>query len=186
MLLTICALLLALPDEAALRTEFEKGFKAPEPEARVAALSKFHGVAEEKSLKLLAGALKDAVKEVRQAAAMALETVKDSRGVTIAALGKVLNQKDEALEVRLACAKALVKSPLQVEPIRLLLDCMGGIGQKEQQLHKFGADVTGLLDKRVGKSFNADKTTVERWEDWFKDNQERLKAEDAKVRKSAD
>ncbi len=184
MLATVCAFLLALPDEAALRAEFEKGFKAPEPAARVASLSKLHGAVQEKSLKLLAGALKDPAKEVRLAAAAALETVKDRKGVTLAELGKVLNQKDEEPEVRLACAKALVKSPLQLQPIRHLLDCMAGIGRTEQKLHRFGAEVTGLLDKRVGKSYGADKATVERWEDWFTDNKERLKAEDDKVRTS--
>lgn len=178
--------LLAARDESVLRAEFEKGFKAPEVAARVSAVGKLHGVVEEKTVRLLAAALKDSAKEVRQAAASALETAQDRRGVALDELGKVLNTKDESPEIRLACARALIKSPYQLKPIRKLLDCMAGIGPEDKDLHRFGAEVTGLLDKRVGKSFGAEKTTVERWENWWTDNQARLKAEDEKVRKSSD
>jgi hypothetical protein len=96
-----------------------------------------------------------------------------------------LLEKSEEPELRLLCAKAIAKSPYREAPIRALLDCMAGISNADKHLHAFGAEVTGVLDRMAGKSFGADKLTVEKWENWFTDNRERLKAEDAAVRKKA-
>jgi hypothetical protein len=175
------ALLAALADEAGLRAAVEKA----DVSGKAAAVAALKGAKEEKSLLVLAGALKDPSKEVRKAAAAALGETPDPKGASLPALRERLLEKSEEPGLRLLCAKAIARSPYREAPIRALLDCMAGISNQDKHLHEFGAEVAGILDRLAGKSFGADKLTVEKWENWFTDNLERLKAEDAIVRRKA-
>ena len=180
-LLLISALLLR--DEGALRSAFEKEIKAKDAAKRVEAVKKLAGVREEKSIDLLVRSLKDADLEVRKAAAQALEGSTDGAGKAIKPLGEILVDKKDDLELRMACAKALAKARYKSEAFPFFFKAISTIGREERQFHKFGADVTAVLDGYVGKSFGADKATTERWEEWWSDNQKALAAADEKARK---
>ncbi|MBI3857905.1 MAG: HEAT repeat domain-containing protein [Planctomycetes bacterium] len=171
-----------LRDEAALRDAFAKEIKAKEPAKRVEALKKLAGAKEEKSIDLLVHSLKDSALEVRKAAAEAIEGSSDGGGKAIKTLGEILVDKKEDLGLRMACAKALVKSPYKFEVFPYLLKAIASIEADERQFHKFGFDVTKLIDGYTGKSFNADKTTAERWEEWWNDNKAALQKEDEKLK----
>jgi hypothetical protein len=173
---------LLLRDESALRESFAKDFQAKEAEGRVAALKKLAGAKEEKTIELLAGALKDPALEVRKAAAGTIEASTDGAGVAIKPLGEILVDKKDDVDLRLACAKALAKSRYKAEVFPYYLKTISGIEPEEKHLHKFGYLVTVVLDGYVGKSFGAQKTTTERWEEWWTDNQAALKKDDAKKR----
>ena len=178
-------LLLALlaPDESALRTSFEKEIKAKDAAKRVEALKKLAGATEEKTIELLVKSLKDPALEVRKAAAETLEGATDGAGKAIKPLGDILVDKKEDLDLRMACAKALGKSRYKSEAFPFFYQTISTIENTERQFHKFGAEVTGILDGYVGKSFGATKTTAERWSEWWTDNQKALKEEDAKKHK---
>jgi hypothetical protein len=138
------------------------------------------GATQEKTIELLAASLNDKALDVRKAAAETLEASTDGAGLAIQGLGDILVDKKEDLELRLACARALVKTRYKSEVFPHILKTMSSIESDERQFHKFGYDVTKLLDAYVGKSYGADKETCERWEEWWTDNQAALKAQDAK------
>jgi hypothetical protein len=165
-------------DEAALREAFAKEIQATEAPLRVAALKKLAGAREEKTVELIAVSLKDADLEVRKAVAETLEASTDGAGVAIKPLGEVLADKKEDVALRLACAKALSKSRYKSEVFPYFFKAIS-IESEERHLHKFGYDTTLILDAYVGKSFGIAKTTPERWEEWWTDNQAALKKEDA-------
>ncbi|HUR39047.1 MAG TPA: HEAT repeat domain-containing protein [Planctomycetota bacterium] len=171
-----------LRDEAALRESFAKDFQAKEASGRVAAVKKLAGAKEEKSVELLAGALKDPELEVRKAAAEALEASTDGAGAAIKGLGEILADKKEDPELRMACAKALSKSRYKGEAFPYFFKTISNILPEERHLYKFGFQVTAILDGYVGKSFGANKETSERWQEWWTDNQAALKKDDAKKR----
>ncbi|HLY09391.1 MAG TPA: HEAT repeat domain-containing protein [Planctomycetota bacterium] len=177
-LMAVVSMLVA--DEAALREAYSKDIQAGTVAGRVAAVKKLAGAAEEKTVELLAAALKDKELDVRKAAAEALDASTDGAGVAIKSLGEILVDKKENLDLRLACAKALVKSRYKAEVFPLLLTTMSSISSEESQFHRFGFDVTRLLDGYVGRSYGADKLTCERWDEWWTNHQEELKKEDAK------
>jgi hypothetical protein len=163
LILTLATLLLR--DEAALRESYSKDIQAKEAAARVAAVKKLAGAKEHKTIELLAGSLKDAELEVRKAAAETLEGVSDAGGAAVKPLGEVLvDKKSEAFPHYL-------KTITSIEP-------------EERQFHKFGFEVTQILDKYVGKSFGAGKTTGERWEEWWTDNKAALAQADSKRREA--
>jgi hypothetical protein len=170
-------------DEAALRTAFEKEIKAKEPAKRVEAVGRLSGATEEKSIDLLVKCLKDPALEVRKAAAQALEGSTDGAGKAIKPLGDILVDKKEDLDLRMMCAKALSKARYKSEAFPFFYTTISSIERDEREFHKFGADVTKVLDGFAGKSFGADKTTAERWSEWWNDNQKALKEEDAKKHK---
>jgi len=169
-----------LRDEAALREAFVREIQADAAAQRVAAVKKLAGATEEKTVELLAASLKDKELGVRKAAAETLEASTDGGGVAIKPLGDVLIDKKEDLDLRLACAKALVKSRYKGEVFPILHKTMSSIESEERQFHQFGYHVTKLLDGYVGKSYGADKDTCERWEEWWTDNRAALKKDDAK------
>jgi hypothetical protein len=173
---------LLLRDEAALRDAFAKEIKAKEPAKRVEAVKKLAGTKEEKTVELLAHALKDAALEVRKAAAETLEGCSDGGGVAIKPLGEILVDKKADLDLRLACAKAIVKARYKSEAFPFIYKTIASIEPEERQFHKFGAQVTQLLDGYVGKSFGAQRDTAERWEEWWTDNKAALTKEDEKLR----
>ena len=179
-LLALAAVLLR--DEAALRETFAKEIQAEAPAQRVEALKKLAGATEEKTVALIAAGLKDKDLGVRKAAAQTLEASTDGAGVAIKPLGEILQDKKDDLDLRLACAKALVKSRYKSDVFPILHKTISSIESDERQFHKFGYEVTQLLNAYVGKSFGADKDTCERWEEWWTDNQAALKKEDAKKR----
>jgi hypothetical protein len=181
MLLLVLSLLLR--DEAALRTAFEKEIKAKDAAKRVEAVKKLSGAREEKTIDLLAKSLKDSALEVRKAAAETLEGATDGAGRAIKPLGEILVDKKADLDLRMACAKALVKARYKSESFPFLHETISSIESEERQFHKFGYDVTKLIDGYLGKSFGADKQTAERWSEWWTDNQKGLKDEDEKKRK---
>lgn len=174
---------LLLRDEASLRDAFAKEIKAKDAAKRVEAVKKLEGCKEEKTIELLVKCLKDPDLEVRKAAAQAIEASTDGAGKAIKPLGDLLVDKKEDLEFRMACAKALAKARYKSEVFPYLYKTISSIEREEKQFHKFGADVTGILDGFMGKSFGADKVTAERWNDWWQDNQKALAAEDEKKRK---
>jgi len=178
LLLAVAAVLLG--DEAALREAFAKEIQADGAAQRAAAVRKLAGATEEKTVELIAGSLKDRELEVRKAAAGTLEASTDWAGVAIKPLGEVLLDKKADLDLRLACAKALVKSRYKSEVFPILHKTMSSIESEEREFHKFGYLVTKQLDAYVGKTYGADKDTCERWEEWWTDNRAALKKEDAK------
>jgi hypothetical protein len=180
-LLFIAAVLLR--DESALRDAFAKDIKAKEAAKRVEAVGKLAGAKEEKTIELLAKSLKDPALEVRKAAAQALEGSTDGAGKAIKPLGDILVDKKEDLDLRLMCARALSKARYKSEAFPFFYTTISSIEREEREFHKFGADVTKILDGFAGKSFGADKTTAERWSEWWTDNQKALKEEDAKKHK---
>jgi len=180
-LLFIAAVLLR--DEAALRDAFGKEIKAKEAPKRVEAVGKLSGAKEEKTIDLLVKSLKDPALEVRKAAAQALEGSTDGAGKAIKPLGDILVDKKDDLDLRLMCAKALSKARYKSEAFPFFYTTISSIEREERQFHQFGADVTKILDGYVGKSFGQDKTTAERWSEWWTDNQKALKEEDAKKHK---
>ena len=176
-------LTLFLRDEAALRTAFEKEIKAKDAPKRVEAVKKLAGSKEEKTIELLVKSLKDPAVEVRKAAAETIEGSTDGAGKAIKPLGEILVDKKADLELRLTCAKALSKARYKSEAFPLFYTTISSIEPEERQFHKFGEEVTGILDAYVGKSFGATKTTAERWSEWWTDNQKALKEEDEKKHK---
>lgn len=167
-------------DESALRETFSKEIQAKDAKHRVEAVKKLSGAQEEKTIELLARTLKDPDLEVRKAAAATIESSMDGGGVAIKPLGEILVDKSDDVDLRMACAKALSKAKYKGEAFSYFFKTISSIEPDERKFHKFGADVTGLLDKLVGKSFHADKQTVERWEEWWTDNKDTIKKEDEK------
>jgi hypothetical protein len=174
---------LVLQDEAALRDAFVKEIKAKEAAKRVDAVKKLSGSKEEKTIDLLVKSLKDPALEVRKATAETLEACVDGGGKAIKPLGEILIDKKDDLELRFACAKALGKARYKAEPFHYFLKTMSSIERTEKEFHAFGADVTGVLDKFIGKSYGVDKTTVERWEEWWIDNKDAVTKADEQTRK---
>jgi HEAT repeat protein len=181
MVLLLLALLVR--DEAALRDAFAKDVKAKDAAKRVEAVKKLAGAKEEKTIDLLVKSLKDPAVEVRKAAAETIEGSTDGAGHAIKPLGEILVDKKADLEFRLACAKALRKARYKSEAFPFFYQTISTIEPEERQFFKFGAEVTGILDAYVGKSFGATKTTAERWSEWWTDNKKALTEEDEKKHK---
>ena len=172
-------MLLLAADEGALRSAVEK---AKDLAARVEAVKKLAGAKEEESIDVLMMALKDPEKDVRKAAAEALETADDAKGKAIQPLGVVLNGKTEDVEVRLAAAKALGKAQFKADAMEAMITCISSITNADRGLHKFGADVTAVLSTFSGKDYGASKQTPMLWQQWWADNKAKLRQEDAKKR----
>ena len=126
--------------------------------------------------------LKDKDKSARKAAAEALEKADDKKGAAIKPLGAVLNNKAEDVEVRYAAAKALAKAQFKHDALEALITCITSIQNTDRDLHKFGADVTEILNKFSGEDFGKGKQTPMLWEQWWADNKEKIRQEDAKKR----
>lgn len=171
--------MLATADESALRAAFEK---AKDVAPKLEALKKLAGAKEEKSIEVLAKALKDPEKDVRKTAAETLETAEDVQGRAIKPLGELMNDKKEEPELRLAAAKALGKAHFKAEPLEAFFQCIGGITNQDRTLFKFGADVTAVLNKFAGEDFGMGKQTASLWEQWWTDNKEKIRQEDARKR----
>jgi len=182
--MVLLLLTLLLRDEAALRTTYEKEIKAKDAAKRVEAVKKLASAKEEKTIELLLKSLKDPALEVRKAAAETIEGATDGAGKAIKPLGDILVDKKEDLDLRLACAKALAKARYKSEAFPFFYTTISSIENSEKQFHKFGADVTQILDGYIGKSFGVMKTTPERWSEWWTDNQKALKEEDEKKHKA--
>jgi hypothetical protein len=173
-----------LGDEAALREAFAREIQSESAPERARAVRKLAGTAEEKTIELVAARLKDKELEVRKAAAETLEASTDGAGVAIRPLGEILVDKKDDLDLRLACAKALAKSRYKSEVFPFFHKTMSSIESEERQFHKFGFQVTQLLDAVMGTSYGAGKETCERWEEWWTDHQAELKKEDARRHES--
>jgi hypothetical protein len=178
LMLTAVAALLAR-DEAALREAFDT---AKDAKHRIEAVQKLAGAKEEKSIEKLAHALTDKDLDVRKAAAEAIEGSTDGGGVAIKPLGDILVDKKEDMGLRKACAKALAKARYKGEAFPYFYKAISSIDREETQFHKFGGEVTVILDKFIGKSFGMGKETPERWSEWWEDNRKALKDEDQKIR----
>jgi hypothetical protein len=181
MLLVVVSALL-VGDEAALRETFAKEIRSESAADRAAAVKKLAGATEEKTIELIAGCLRDKGLEVRKAAAETLEASTDGAGVAIKPLGEILVDKKDDLDLRMACAKALIKSRYKSEVFPVVLKTMTAIESEERHFHKFGYEVTKLLDGYIGRSYGADKLTCERWEEWWTNNREAMQKEDARKR----
>ena len=182
LILALAALLAR--DEAALREAYTKEIQAKDAAARVAAVKKLAGAKEHQTIELLAKSLQDESLDVKKAAAATLEGVSDAGGAAVKPLGEVLSNVKEDVALRLQCAKSLSKSPYKGEAFPYFFKTITGIGPEEKHLHKFGYQVTVLLDAYVGKSFGAGRETPERWEEWWTDNKAALTEADAKRREA--
>jgi len=165
-------------DEAARRAAFEKEFKDKDAAKRVDAVKKLAGSQEEKTLTLLAGALKDPANEVKKAAAETIEAITDGGGVAIANLCTILVDKKQDQSVRLACAKALGKARYRTQPIQAMIETISNISNKEKELFEFGANVTEVLEKYTGEKFLREKVTPQLWQNWWDENKDKIKKED--------
>ena len=185
MVLTMLAIAaLSFCDESSIRETFDKDFKAKDAKQRVDAVKKLAGAKEEKTIERLVHGLKDADLEVRKATAETLEGATDGAGVAIKPLGEILVDKKEDLGLRKTCAKALAKARYKAEAFPYFLKTISSIEREETQFHRFGGEVTAILDKFVGKSFGQGKETPERWSEWWQDNQEAVKKDDEKAREA--
>ena len=188
--IALLSLLLCLParNEKALRESFQKEMKAAEPAKRAEAAKKLAGAKEEETIALLAGHLKDAAKEVQLAVAETLAGLEDGAGVALKPLAAALVDRKVDPDVRMACAKVLVKSKYKVEPIGAMVETICNISNEDRHLHKFGGEVTGMLNAFTGEDFGKGKQTPGLWEQWWADNKEKLKKADeallAEYRKS--
>jgi hypothetical protein len=180
-LLLILAALLAR-DEAALRDAFAKEIKAKDAKHRVEAVKKLAGAKEEKTIELLVHSLKDPELPVRKAAAETIEGAADGGGTAIKALGEILIDKKEDLDFRMACAKSLGKARYKSYAFPYFYTTISSIESTERQFHKFGADVTGIMDKFYGVHFPVDKNTAERWNEWWSDNKAQFQKDDEKLK----
>ncbi|HZE96049.1 MAG TPA: HEAT repeat domain-containing protein [Planctomycetota bacterium] len=178
LILAFAAALMA--DEAELRETFSRDIQAKEASARAAAVKKLSGAREHQTVELLAASLKDADLEVRKATAETLAGVSDGGGAAIKPLGEIVVDKKEDLDLRLACAKALGAALYRSDSLPYLFKVIWEIESAERQFHKFGAQVTAIIDKVTGKSFGAVKETPERWQEWWSDHKDELVQEDAK------
>jgi hypothetical protein len=167
----------AADDEAAARTKFATQFKDSKPENRIEALKLLAGVRQEKSVALLASALKDSSVDVRKAAAETLEGVTDGAGAGVKPLCEVLANKKEKTAVRLAAAKALAKSSYKADPIKGLIIAIT-IEENEIALWNFGVECVKILNVVAGKDFEMDKETPGKWAKWYKENQAKLVKQD--------
>jgi hypothetical protein len=167
------------PDEKSLREEFSREIQSKEISGRVAAVKKISGAKEEETISLVAGHLNDEAKEVRIAVAETLEHVEDGAGAAVKPLAAVLVDKKADPDVRLACAKALATSKYKAGPIDAMVETICAITPEERHLHKFGANVTKILNKFTGEDFGQGKNTPNLWEQWWKDNKARHQKEDA-------
>src|SRR5262245_13867790 len=175
--------------EPQVRDVFAKEFKDSSPVKREVAVRRLVGLKEDKTLQLLAGALKDPEASVRKTSAEVIATCTDPLGATIKPLCTLLQNKKEDKDLRLACAKALSKAQYKAEPIDALVQTISGIGEQEKELFAFGAECTRLLNELAAQDFGAGKETPDKWKKWWKDNQPRVAKEDheklAAAKKSA-
>jgi len=181
---TLLFAVLGAEDESALRETFDKDIKSKDAKHRVEAVKKLAGAKEEKTIEKLVHGLKDGELDVRKATAETIETATDGGGAAIKPLGEILVDKKEDLGLRKACAKALAKARYKGEAFPYFYKTISSIDREETQFHKFGGEVTAILDKFVGKSFGMGKETPERWSEWWEDNQAALKKEDEKTREA--
>jgi hypothetical protein len=184
MVATLLMATLLACDESALREAFDKDFKAKEAKHRIEALKKLAGAKEEKTIERLVRGLKDPDLEVRKASVETIEGSTDGGGLAIKPLGEILVEKKEDLGLRKACAKALAKARYKGEAFPFFYTTISSIDRDEVQFHRFGGEVTIILDKFIGKSFGQGKETPERWSEWWQDNQDALKKEDEKTREA--
>src|SRR5262249_9741624 len=142
----ILALAVLAADEAVLRETFSKDIKAKDASARVAAVRKLSGAKETKTVGLLVASLKDPSLEGRKAAAETLEKASDGAGVAVNPLGEILSDKKEDIDLKIACAKALAASPYKSETFPHFYKTISTIEPEDKHLHKFGFNVTQILD----------------------------------------
>lgn len=166
------------PTESSVREAFSKEFKDKSPAKRDVALRRLVGLGEEKTMLVLAGALRDPEAQVRRAAAEVIATCMDGSGATIKALCAILQNKKEDKDVRGACAKALAKAQYKAEPVDALIQTISGIGEQEKDLFAFGAECTQILNQLAGQDFGAGKDTPDKWKKWWKENQSKVAKED--------
>jgi hypothetical protein len=164
--------------EPETQAAFIKEFKDKSATKREVALRRMVGLKEEKSLQLLAGALKDPDATVRKAAAEVIATCTDSGGAAIKPLCAILTNKKEDKDVRLACARALAKAQYKAEPIDALVQTIAGIGEQDKDLFAFGAECTRILNEVAGQDFGAGKETPDKWKKWWKENQGKTTKDD--------
>lgn len=181
MLVVLMLSALTLRDESSMREAFDKGMASKDAKHRAEAVKTLAGSKEQKSIEKLVTGLKDAELDVRKAAAEALEASTDGGGVAIQSLGEILSDKKQDLALRLACAKALGKTRYKAAAFPHFYKTISTIERDETQFHRFGADVTIILGKLMGKDYGLSKETAERWSEWWEDNQAALKKEDEKT-----
>jgi hypothetical protein len=176
----LALLLLCLQDlpEPQARDVFVKEYRDKSATARDVAVRRLVGLKEEKTLQLLAGALRDSDAGVRKTAAEVIATCTDATGAALRSLGSLLRDKRERRDVREACLKALAKAHYKAEPVDALIQTIGGISEQDKDLFEFGAECTRLLNEMAGQDFGAGKDTPDKWKKWWKDNQARLAKED--------
>ena len=164
--------------ESQARDTFAKEFKDKSPAARDVAVRRLVGLKEEKTLQLLATALRDPEASIRKSTAEVIATCTDVAGAAIKPLCSLLKDKKETKDVRGACLKALGKAQYKADPIDALIQTISGISEQDKDLFEFGAECTRLLNELAGQDFGAGKETPDKWKKWWKENQARLAKED--------
>jgi HEAT repeat protein len=165
-------------NESALREAFAKEFKDKDPAKRVEALRKLGALSNEKTLLVLAGALRDPEPRVRKATAEVISSCTDVAGAAVQGLCTSLLNKKEDKEVRTACAKALARAQVKAEAIDALVQAISGITEQEKDLFQFGADCTQSLNWLGAQDFGAGKETPDKWKRWWAENKAGIVKED--------
>jgi hypothetical protein len=180
MLVALLALALPLQDvsEAQARDTFTREFKDKSVQARDVAVRRLVGLKEEKTLQLLAGALKDPEGSIRKSAVEVILTCTDSAGAAIRSICGILLNKREDKELRALCARVLAKAEYKAEPIDALIQTISGIGEQDKDLFAFGAECSKILGQLAGQDFGAGKETPDKWKAWWKDNKAKVTKED--------
>jgi HEAT repeat protein len=165
-------------NEPLLRDVFVKEFKDKDPIRRLEAVRRLSSQSEEKTILLLADALRDPDPVVRKAVVETMASCTDRTGAGIKPLCAVLLNKKEDKGVRIACAKALSSVQIKADAIDGLVQAITSIGDLEKDIQAFVSECTRTLSWLTGQDFGGGKETPEKWKKWWADNKARITKED--------
>src|SRR6185503_3814202 len=140
-------------NEPLLRDVFAKEFKDKDPIRRLEAVRRLMSQSEEKTILLLADALRDPDPIVRKAVGETIGSCTDRAGVGIKPLCALLLNKKEDRGVRIACAKALCAAKVKAEAFDALVQAITSIGDLEKDIQPFVSECTRTLGWLSGQDF---------------------------------
>ncbi len=165
-------------NEPLLRDVFVKEFKDKDPLRRLEAVRRLRSQSEEKTILLLADALRDPDLGVRKAVVETIASCTDRTGVGIKPLCAILLNKKEDKGVRIACAAALSVVKVKAEAVDALVQAITSIGDLEKDIQPFLSECARTLSWLSGQDFGGGKEAPEKWKKWWADNKARITKED--------
>ncbi|HVE42033.1 MAG TPA: HEAT repeat domain-containing protein [Planctomycetota bacterium] len=165
-------------NEPLLRDVFAKEFKDKDPIRRLEAVRRLSSQSEEKTILLLADALRDPDLGVRKAVIETIASCTDRTGAGIKPLCAILVNKKEDKGLRIACAKALSTAKVKAEAFDALVQAITSIGDLEKDIQPFVSECTRTLSWLSGQDFGGGKEAPEKWKKWWADSKARITKED--------